>query len=292
MHAFEYLAPATLAEAVRAMASAPGPVSLLAGGTDLIVGMRGGRTRPARVVDVKQIAELSAISLSDDQVEIGAAVTCGRIYRHPELAAVVPALVESARLIGGIQIQNRATLGGNLCNASPSADLIPSLIAYGATAIVAGAGGRRALAVEQFCTAPGRTALAAGELLLQLRMPRPAADSGAAFLRFTPRREMDIAEVNVGVFVQLDTRRERFAAVRIALGAVAPRPLLVGAAGEQLAGQPVSAQAIDDAAALCVTQAQPIPDMRGTVAHRRQLIRVLVARALKRAVGRARGGAA
>ncbi len=291
MHAFEYLAPQSLTEAVRALASRSGATSLLAGGTDLIVAMRSGRRRPASVVDVKHIPELTTIAVHADRVDIGAAVSCRTLYAHPIVSQRFAALTESARCVGGIQIQGRASLGGNLCNASPSADVIPSLMVHGATAQVAGERGVRTVAVGDFCTAPGRTCLADGEILVRLCVPLPPARSGSMFLRFTPRNEMDIAVVNAAAYIELDDS-DRFSTVRVAIGAVAPVPLLVREVTDSLGGQPATDATLREAAAICARAARPITDMRGTIEHRRQLVKVLVTRALTGALRRAKGESA
>ena len=195
---------------------------------------------------------------------------------------------DAAFLIGGIQIQSRASLGGNLCNASPAADTIPPLIAYQATCVVAGPNGRREVPVEQFCTAPGRTVLERSELLLSLVLPAPKPNSGAAYLRFIPRNEMDIAVVGAGVWVALDDSRTRCTAARVALAAVAPTPLLVPEAGQALVDGLISDKLIDKAAMLAQAAAKPISDMRGDADYRRHLVGVLTRRALHHAISRAK----
>jgi carbon-monoxide dehydrogenase medium subunit len=192
-----------------------------------------------------------------------------------------------ASLIGGTQIQGRASIGGNLCNAAPSADSVPLLIALGATCRVAGPRGSREVAVEDFCTAPGRTVLQPGELLVSLHLPPPAPHSGARYLRFIPRNEMDIAVAGAGVEVILENGR--FRSARVALAAVAPTPLYVREAGESLAGSPVDEASIAAAAEIARKSARPITDMRGTADYRSHLCAVLTRRALEAAVARARG---
>jgi carbon-monoxide dehydrogenase medium subunit len=289
MHGFEYLAPVTLPEVVRAAASRPGAVSLLAGGTDLIVGMRAGRRRPTLVVDVKKIPELTGIVCAGTEVVVGAAVPCRTVYEHPVIASRFTALAEAARRVGGIQIQGRASLGGNLCNAAPSADVVPSLMAYGALGTIASPSGLRTLAVSDFCVGPGRTRLADGEVLVNLTLPLPTTRSGAMFLRFTPRNEMDIAVVNVAACVELDEALQSLRAIRVAIGAVAPVPLLVDEVTASLTGRPANDATLREAAAICERVARPISDLRGTIEHRRQLVTVLVRRALEGALQRARG---
>jgi len=289
MHEFDYVAAGSLEEATRLLKEHRDGARMLAGGTDLIVIMRNGRRRPKVVIDAKRIPELNTLQLDDDGLSIGAAVSCRRIWENQAVAGRYPALVDCTSLVGGIQIQGRATIGGNLCNAAPSADTVPVLMACGATAHIASAGGIRQAAVEDICTGPGRTSLAEDEILVKITLPAPPARSGAKFLRFIPRNEMDIAVANVASMVELDEGGTVFRQARIAMGAVAPTPLLVEAAGAALAGREVNEENISAAAAIARDAASPIDDMRGTVAHRLQLVEVLTRRTLQGAVARARG---
>lgn len=292
MRDFEYTAPKTLREAVKLLSEKGEGARVLAGGTDLIVQMRARRYQPERVVDVKHIPEVNELSLSSRKgLRIGAAVPCHRIYNDEAVKEQFAGLTDAAMIIGGIQIQGRASLGGNLCNASPSADSIPALIAYGAEAEIIGPGGKRKLPVEEFCTGPGANALQPGEMLVALRMAVPKLNSGAHYLRFIPRNEMDIAVVGAGAFVELGGRSKSrvFKSARIALAAVAPTPLLVSDAAASLVGQPVNEETINAAAALAQEAARPISDMRGPAEYRRHLVGVLTKRALIGAVKRANG---
>jgi carbon-monoxide dehydrogenase medium subunit len=290
MPAFEYSAPTTLDEAVAVLQQHGAKARVLAGGTDIIIQEREGRKDVAVMVDVKAIRATMELSLAaDGSLRVGAAVPCARIYADAEIARRFPALIDSAALIGGIQIQSRASLGGNLCNSSPAADAIPTLIALGAACEITGPNGTRALPVEEFCTAPGQNALQRGELLVALDIPAPAAHSGAAFERFIPRNEMDIAVCNAAASVTLSADGKTFASARISVGAVAPTPLFVKAAGDALAGQPVAAKAIDAAAAAASAAARPITDMRGSAGQRKHLAGVLTRRVINAAVARAKG---
>ena len=291
MRAIEYAAPATVEEAVAILARHGSAARVLSGGTDLIVQAREGRRAVDVMIDAKTIPEANVVEFTaDGGLRIGAAVPCAVIYENAEIARRYPALIDSASLIGGIQIQSRASLGGNLCNSSPAADSIPTLIALGAICHIAGPDGRRQLPVEQFCTGPGRNALRDGEMLVALQFPPPPAHGGAAFERFIPRNEMDIAVCNAAAAVTLSDDGRTFRSARIAVGAVAPTPLYVEAAGAALAGQPVSAESIERAATLATDAATPITDMRGSVAQRKHLARVLTKRVLETAVERAREG--
>ncbi|MFT5134471.1 MAG: CO/xanthine dehydrogenase FAD-binding subunit [Gammaproteobacteria bacterium] len=289
MHDFEYCAPANLQEAIGLMATHKGSASLMAGGTDLIVFMRARRKRPDMVVDAKKIPELSELKMEKNGLTIGASVSCRAIYENEQVAGAYPALVDSATLIGGIQIQGRASIGGNLCNAAPSADTIPTLIALGAVANVVNDKGERQIPVEDFCVGPGKTVLEENDILVNIFIPAPIAHSGARFLRFIPRNEMDIAVANSAAFVELDAAGENFLSARIAIGSVAPTPLFVAEAGDALAGKSINDESILAAAVIARDAARPISDMRGTMEHRLQLVETLTKRVIRDAVKRARG---
>ncbi|MXZ75215.1 MAG: xanthine dehydrogenase family protein subunit M [Gemmatimonadetes bacterium] len=289
MHAFDYATPESVADAVVMLSDQGKNACVLAGGTDLIVQLRENRRRTDLVVDVKRIAELNALSYdAATGVTIGAAVPCYRIYGDAEIAAAYPGLMDAARLVGGTGIQGRASLGGNLCNASPAGDTIPPMIVLSGEAEIAGPNGTRKVAVEDFCTAPGRTVLEVGEFLVSLHFPAPVPNSGAFYRRFIPRNEMDIAVVGVGASVVLSEDRSSFVSARIAVGAVAPTPLFVREAGDALAGQPVSDESIQRAADLARDAARPISDMRGTAEYRKHLTSVLTRRVVEGAVQRAK----
>ncbi|HYM11834.1 MAG TPA: xanthine dehydrogenase family protein subunit M [Bryobacterales bacterium] len=286
MKRFDYAAPQSLEEAARLLASHPRAL-LLAGGTDLLVQLRSGRKETDLVLDVKRLPELNAVSYDAARgLTIGAAVPCYRIYGDRAVRQAYPALAEVTSLIGGTQIQGRASIGGNLCNAAPSADCVPILIALRAACRIVGPGGAREIEVENFCTGPGRTVLKPGELLVSLHLPPPERHSGARYLRFIPRNEMDIAVAGAGAAVALEDGV--FRSARLALAAVAPTPLFVREAGEYLAGKPVNAESIHGAAEMAKAAAKPITDMRGTADYRRHLCAVLTRRALEAAVQRAR----
>jgi len=290
MQAFDYVAPTTLDEAVAVLKRHGRSARVLAGGTDIIIQSREGRQSVGVMVDVKAIPETMDISVrADGSLRLGAAVPCAVIYRHREIARRFPALIDSASLIGGIQIQSRASLGGNLGNSSPAADAVPTLIVLGAVCEIAGPGGMRTLPVEEFCTAPGQNALEPGELLVALSFPAPAPHSGAAFERFIPRNEMDIAVCNAAASVTLSDDGKTFRSARIAVGAVAPTPLFVKPAGDGLTGQPVAAASIDAAAAAAAAASRPITDMRGSAGQRKHLAGVLTRRVINAAVARAKG---
>ena len=290
MHAIDYVAPKSIQEAVELMASKGDQARAMAGGTDLLVQLRGGRRTSEVVVDIKDISELNQLTYDSQKgLTIGAAVPCYKIYQDDQIAGLYPGLVDSASLIGSIQIQGRASIGGNLCNSAPSADGIPALIALGAVANVAGPNGNREIPVEEFCTGPGQNVLGSGEILVSVSIAAPQDNSGAAYLRFIPRNEMDIAVAGVGASVLLDSIGQNFVSARIALASVAPTPVFSKAAGDSLAGKPVSDDSINEAAEKAMGDAKPITDMRGTIKQRTHLIGVLTRRTLDNAIKRARG---
>jgi CO/xanthine dehydrogenase FAD-binding subunit len=288
LKAIDYAAPRTIHEAVSLFSEKGDKARALAGGTDVLVQVREGRRDPDWLVDLKHIPELNELSFDPKLgLTIGAAVPCSTIYEYGP-AKSFAALIDATSLIGGIQIQNRASLGGNLCNASPAADAIPALIAHEAQCVIAGPGGSRQLPVEKFCTGPGRTALGRGEILVSLRLPIPAKNTGTHYLRFIPRNEMDIAVVGVGVSVTLDESKAQCRAARVALGAVAPTPLLVVEAGDALMAGPMSEEQISKAAQMAQAAAKPISDMRGDADYRKHLVGVLTKRAVLEAIARAK----
>jgi CO/xanthine dehydrogenase FAD-binding subunit len=290
MKPFEYQAPASIAEAVDLLADRDRKAIPLAGGTDLLVQLRRGLSEPDLLVDIKRIPELNCVTFDPDAgLTVGAAVTCARLCEHPDARRLYPGLIDAASIIGGAAIQGRATLGGNLCNAAPSADTIPAMIVLNATCAIVGPAGSRTVPVSAFCTAPGKTVLGKAELLVSIRFPAPTPNSGACYRRFTPRREMDIAVAGVGVWVALRDDHASITDARIALSAVAPTPLLVEPASTALVGQAPTEAIFAEAAKLAQQAADPIDDVRGTRAQRHHLVGVLVKQALRGAVGRARG---
>jgi carbon-monoxide dehydrogenase medium subunit len=284
-----YEAPRSVEETVALLQGANGAARILAGGTDLLAQMKVGVVSPELLVDVKKVPELTTIEqTSDGGFRVGAAVCGAVLSEHAALAAAWPGVVEAAGLIGSAQIQGRASLGGNLCNGSPAADSVPALIAAGARCVIAGPSGSREIAVEDVVVGPGRTTLAPGELVVAFLLPAPGPRSGDAYLRMIPRTEMDIAIVGAGVRLQLDESGTCTHA-RVGLGAVAPTPLRVDAAGEALVGSRLDDDALAAAAAAASAAANPIDDKRGTVAYRKQVAGVLVRRAAKIAFERAGG---
>ena len=282
--------PNTVEDAVKLLSDSGGTARAMAGGTDLIVQLRAGHPRinPDVVVDIKSIPELNELSYDANKgLTVGAAVECYKIYGDDNVNSHFSALNDSATLIGGTQIQGRASFGGNLCNAAPSGDSIPNMIAHRAVATIAGPSGIREVPVEDICTGPGQSCIGSDELLVSINFPSNGAGFGANYIRFIPRNEMDIAVAGVGASVTIEDGK--FTSARVSLASVAPTPLLVEEAGEALVGQPVSEEAIQKAADLAKAAAKPISDMRGTADYRKHLCDVLTRRALNTAVERAQG---
>jgi carbon-monoxide dehydrogenase medium subunit len=275
MQPFEYFAPASLDEACRLLAGYDGAARAVAGGTDLLLKLKAGRLSPPAVVNIKRLPELRQRSVNS-HLTLGALTTLEEIRRSPLLRARAPALVTAADTMASTQIRNLATLGGNLCNAAPSADLAPILLALGAVAHIAGPNGRRAVPLDDFFTGPGQTVLAPGELLVAVQLP--LAGWRACYLKLAPRACMDIAVVGVGL--ALDVAGGRCRSARVALGAVAPTPIRAPEAEAELLAGPLTLQRVERAARLAAEAARPIDDVRGSAGYRRRMVAVLVRRGL------------
>ena len=286
MRRFELILPESVDDCVRALAQRGPETKLLAGGTDLLPQLKNGLLKPARVIDLSGVARLRAIEPADGQgLRIGSAVTARTLELDKIVRARYLSLAESGSLVGSVQVRNLATLGGNLCNAAPSADIAPPLLALDAEAVITGPKGERRVPIAAFFTGVRRTVLAPDELLVELVVPTPAPHSGGNYLRHTPRRELDIAVV--GVASQLTLANGVCTKARIALAAVAPVPVRATAAEQSLEGQPVTPDRIARAADLALEVARPISDQRGSAEFRRHLVRVLTRRTLITALARA-----
>ncbi|MEX2482764.1 MAG: xanthine dehydrogenase family protein subunit M [Gammaproteobacteria bacterium] len=283
----QFATPTTVKEAVKCLAGAKGKARVLAGGTDLLVQLRAGRVDPGLIVDLKHIPELTRIKREDGGFRVGAAVSGAALGENAAFRKAWPGVLEGLELIGSTQIQSRASLGGNLCNGSPAADSVPGLIAAAATCRIAGPKGTREAKVEDIVTGPGKTTLKADELLVSFFLPKRPKRAGDAYLRLIPRTEMDIAVVGAGVSLVLDSKGVCTEA-RVALGAVAAKPLLVKAAAKALIGSTVDDTALDALAAACSAACKPIDDKRGTIEYRTKVAGVLARRAALIALERAR----
>ncbi len=279
--------PGTTKEAVALLAGEKGKAFILAGGTDLLVRMKMGMIEPDLIVDIKKIPAMRTITSSATGFKIGAAVSGAELGEHKALKKAWPGVVEATNLIGSDQVQGRCTMVGNLCNASPAADSVPAMVAAGAKVIVVGKTKRRTVPVESIVTGPGKTSLAKGEVIEAITLPKRPAKSGDAYLRFTPRTEMDIAIVSAGISLTLE--RGVIKTARVALGAVAPTVVLVAAAAKAIIGTKLDDEALAKLAAACEAACKPIDDKRGTIEYRTRVAGVLAKRAAKIAFQRAGG---
>jgi carbon-monoxide dehydrogenase medium subunit len=292
MPSLSFTAPTTVDEAINALARAPGLAKPLAGGTDLLVQLRSGRMRPELIVDLKRIPDLIGIRETGDSFVIGAATPGVMLSEHEAFSRAWPGIVEGVDLIGSQQIQGRASLVGNLCNASPAADSVPALIAAHAVAVIAGPEGRREAPVEAIVTGPGQTSLKKGEFIVEFRVPKPKPRQSDAYLRFIPRTEMDIAVVGCSVNVTLDPAGLCTDAC-VVLGAVAPTQLIVNEAADALKGHRLDDDTLSRLDAAAQRACKPINDKRGTIEYRTKVAGVLARRAaaiaFERAAGRVAG---
>ena len=288
MPSLSFAAPTSVDDAVKILAGATGMAKVLAGGTDLLVQLRSGRTRPELIVDTKRIPGLIGIREESDRFVIGASTPGVMIYENQALTRAWPGIVEGMDLIGSEQIQGRASLAGNLCNASPAADSVPALIAARATAIIAGPGGRREAPVEGIVTGPGQTSLKKGEFIVEFHVPKPKPHQSDAYLRFIPRTEMDIAVVGCAVNVTLDGSGVCTDA-RVVLGAVAPTQVICEASAKALVGHRLDEPTLAALDAAAGGACNPITDKRGTIEYRIKVAGVLARRAAKIAFERAAG---
>ena len=277
MAEFAYAAPTSVSEAVGLLSGAKGAAKLMSGGTDLLVQLRAGRVRCDLVVDTKKIAGISGIRQENGAFIVGAATSGAELGEHAGLVAAWPGVVEGANLIGSTQVQGRATLAGNLCNASPAADSVPAMVAGGVTCVVVGPNGSREAPVEQIPVSPGRTSLAKDEFILEFRFPARPALSSDAYLRFIPRTEMDIAVVGVGVNLTRDASGV-ITSARVALGAVAPTVLLVDACAKAIVGTKLDEAALVRLAEAASAACRPIDDKRGTAEFRIKVAGVIARR--------------
>jgi len=292
MRTFDFHAPTALSEALelldRGDRSRP-----LAGGTDLVVQMKEAATKftyPPSVISLLRVPELQGIEFDQSSgLRIGATTTMADLADSAEVQEHYAAIAEGAAVVGSVQTMNMATLGGNLCNAAPSADTAPPLLAHDAEVVITGPDGQRSLPTYEFLVGPGETALAPNELLVEVRVPTPADRSGAAYVRHTPRHQMDIAVVGVAVFMTLSDG-DRIENVRIALGAVAPTPIRATNAEATLKGQLATEDSFANAAKTAAAECNPISDIRGSVEFRRHLAETMTKRMLQRAANRAKGG--
>lgn len=285
MKEFEYLEPKSLQQALEWLNTHRGRARVLAGGTDLYLRLRKYVFSPDYVIDLKRVPELDYITPNrGGGVQIGPTALQGDVARSSVIQQLYPALAEAALWVGAVQTRNRATVVGNLCNASPAADTAPALISYGAQVKIASVSGERLVALEEFFVGPGRTVLQDNELVAEVILPAPRPRTGGAFFRRT-RTAMDIAVVCGATVLNLSNGTCQEA--RISLGAVGPTPLRAVRAEAVLQGQTLTDQRLEEASRIASEEARPIDDVRGSAEYRREMVHVLTRRGLKQAVERA-----
>ena len=282
MRPFDFIAPTTLNDAVQAMGSVNGQARALAGGSDLIDQLRVGRKTASLVVDIKNIPDMQRLEYIDGEgLHVGTGVSCTNTYQYTSVRDHYTSIWECCQLIGSIQIQNRASMGGNVCNAAPSADTIPPLMSYSSRAVIAGPKGRREVSLDDFFVGPGQSALEPDELMVELIVPPPPTNSASRYLRFIPRNEMDIAVVGTGSMITVDPSSGRCTQARIILASVAPTPVRARDAEAKLEGQVMTRDLVREAAELAPHAASPINDVRGSIEYRKELCKVLTRRTLE-----------
>ena len=285
----DYERPTNLKAALEILQNNGETTKILAGGTDILTKLRIRREQPDLLLDSKEIPELNELSYNPDSgLTVGGAVPFYKLYAHADVIKYYQSVVDSTKIIGGIPIQGRATLGGNLCNAAPSADAIPTLIVLGATASIHSLNDSREVPISEFCTGRGSTILNTNEIVVSINIPSPKQNSGAHYMRFIPRNEMDIAVVGVGTSVELSDDGSKFKDAQVSLASVAPTPLHVTSITDYLSGKEVNDENIEKAGGLAKDATKPISDMRGTAEYRQHLCTVLTKRSLKQSIERAK----
>lgn len=290
MRRFEYLEPHTLRQAIGMLQRHGQRARIVAGSTDFLVRWRAGFWHPDYVVNIQHIPGMSRVAYGPrNGLRLGALVTIQTLEQHPAIRQHYPALAAAAASFAGVQVRNLATVGGNICNASPSGDTLPALMAYGAECRLSCPDGVRSVPLDQLFRGPGQTVLAQDEILTEIRLPPPGRGTGSLYIKHSPRGAMDIATVGVASLITVDQRTGQCVDARIALGAVAPTPLRAYSAEELLKGRGVNADLLDQAASAAMAQASPIDDVRGTAHYRREIVGVLTRRTLEHAAATATG---
>ena len=288
MKAFGYVSARDIGDAVALLGEHGAAAKILAGGTDLLADLKFSADGPGMIVDISRVDELKGIAIVDDGLRIGALVTHTDIMRSPVIRDLFPALVEAAHSIGAVQTRNLGTLGGNLVTCVPSMDSGPALIALEASVTVASTEGQRQMPLASLFVGPRKTSLKPGELLVDIVIPKANLGKPAAFEKFGLRKGQALALVNAAAAFWVDERKGTFAAPRISLGAVAPTVIRAPKAEAYLDGLEITAEAMAEAGRIAATEAKPISDFRASADYRRELIAVLVKRALANAHARAK----
>lgn len=289
MRQFDYARPTSLAEAIEALRDAGESAHPLGGGTDLLVQVKEGGRRPSALISLAAVPELAGVQITaDGTLRVGARATMQEVADHATVQQRFSALADGASVVGSYQTRNTATVGGNVCNAAPSADTSPPLVVLGARAQIAGVNGEREIPVEDLWAGPGRTTLERGEIVTGLLAATPPPRSGSHYERHTPRKVMDIAVVGVASYLEFDAGG-LVTTARIALGAVAPTVIRAPLAEQVLVGRELTEKTAAEAGQVAATEARPIADVRGSVAFRRYLVETMTSASVLRSAKRAHG---
>ena len=280
MQPFDYQKVYSLKDAMDAASGPKGTSVFMAGGTDVLVQIKEKKIRPQRVIDIKSIEEMEGLAILGDECSIGALTRIRTLETSPFALEKVPLLAQAAAKLGSVQVRTRATIGGNLCNASPSAETAPALLALDAKAVICGKAGTRVVDLREFFLGPGATVLGDGEMLTRLKISLGCnRRQGSVYYKLSPRKAMDLAFVGVAVLLELDGD-DRISKARIALGAVAPTPIRVPSAEQRLEGSVFSLEAARESAERAAQSCSPISDLRASAEYRREMVRELCQRGL------------
>ncbi len=288
MQSFEYRKVYSLQDALDEASALKGPSAFMAGGTDLLVQIKEGKRQPHRIIDLKGIHEMDGVTLSRNDFFIGALTSIRALETSSSVLKKLPLLVQAASQLGSVQVRHRASIGGNLCNASPSADMAPALLALDAKAVIRGKAGTRVIELAEFFLEPGATVLGEGELLTHLKIPLTHNRQGSVYYKLSTRKAMDLAFVGVAILLELG-KDEQISKARIALGAVAPTPIRVRTAERLLEGKTLSLEVARESAVLAAQSCTPISDHRASAEYRREMVQELCLQSLLAAYRRATG---
>ncbi len=284
---FEYLSPHTVQEACSFLFQYGDKARVIAGGTDLLNSMKERIITPEYIIGLRGISDLDYIESDADGIRIGALTTITSLGNSSVIHEKFPCLAEVPGKMATVQIRNMGTIGGNLCNAAPSADTAPMLICLGAKAKIVGTDAERVVSLEDFFTGPGETLLKTGEILVEIQVPNQPDNTAGAYFKMS-RVSVDLAIVGVAVLITLDGKGESCSDIKIALGAVAPTPMRAKKAEEAIKGKKINEGLIEQAGQIASEEARPITDVRGSAYYRKEMVKVLTKRAIRQALDRAK----
>ena len=278
---FEYLQPTDLSEALDFLERYRGEAKLIAGGTDILSAMKKRELTPKYLISLNQIPQLDYINCENGFLKIGSRCTIRAIEVHPVIREQWGILAQAAKSIGSVQIRNLATVGGNICNAAPSADTAPSLIALGSKVVLVSKTNERSIPLEEFFEGPGETNLQEVEILKEIQVPQLPPQSGGVYMKYSRRKAVDLAIVGVAGIITINRENNYCTDARIVLGAVAPIPLRIKKAEEALTNRIIDDDSLEKAAQIAMDESRPISDLRSSMEYRKEMVKVFTRRALK-----------